>query len=93
MAAHGADRAFVQAGFPTIRSRIRESRPLRAIRSLGLVGRVPLARVMILKEAGRVVDLHPLWRQAEMAIRAFIAKVPSQTLADQPSPADAAPGA
>jgi len=26
----------------------------------GLVGRVPLARVMIRKEAGRVVDLHPL---------------------------------
>ena len=26
-------------------------------------------------------------------IRAFIAEVPSQTLADQPSPADAAPGA
>jgi len=43
-----------------MRSRIRESRPLRASRSLGLVGRVPLARVMILKEAGRVVDLHPL---------------------------------
>lgn len=26
----------------------------------GVVGRVQLARVMILKEAGRVVDLHPL---------------------------------
>lgn len=76
-----------------MRSRIPESRPLRAIRSLGLVGRVPLARVMILKEAGRVVDLHPLWRQAEMAIRAFIAQASSQTPSDQPPRADAAPGA
>jgi len=66
---------------------------LRASRSLGLVGRVPLTRVMILKEAGRVVDLHPRWHQAEMAIRAFIAQASSQTPADPPTPADAAPGA
>ena len=66
---------------------------VRPSHSLGLVGRVPLARVMILGGAGHVVDLHPLWHQAEAAIRAFIAQAPSRAPADPASPADPTPGA
>lgn len=38
--------------------------------------RIPGCRLIILGGAGHVVDLHPLWPQAEAAIRAFITNPP-----------------
>ena len=46
--------------------------------------RIPGCRVIILGGAGHVVDLHPLWPQAEAAIRAFVTNPPPRRPAAQP---------
>lgn len=62
-----------------------------AAHSRVLPERIPGCRVIILGGAGHVVDLHPLWPQAEAAIRAFItnpppAHRPAQPAHDGPTP-------
>lgn len=49
-----------------------------AAHSRVLPTRIPGCRVMLLGGAGHVVDLHPMWPQAEAAIRQFIASPPAQ---------------
>ena len=47
-----------------------------AAHSRVLPQRIPGCRVCILGGAGHVIDLHPLWPQAEAAIRAFVTNPP-----------------
>jgi len=47
--------------------------------------RIPGCRVCILGGAGHVLDLHPLWPQAEAAIRAFVTNPPPRHPAAPPA--------
>ena len=55
-----------------------------AAHSRVLPQRIPGCRVIILGGAGHVVDLHPLWPQAEAAIRAFVTNPPPRHPAARP---------
>jgi pimeloyl-ACP methyl ester carboxylesterase len=56
-----------------------------AAHSRVLPARIAGCRVIILGGAGHVVDLHPLWHQAEAAIRAFVTNPPPPRSPDPPA--------
>ena len=56
-----------------------------AAHSRVLPQRIPGCRVCILGGAGHVIDLHPLWPQAEAAIRAFVTNPPPRHPAAPPA--------
>jgi len=56
-----------------------------AAHSRVLPERIPGCRVFILGGAGHILDLHPLWPQAEAAIRAFVTSPPPRHPAARPA--------